>query len=521
MAAMRDRASPDVIRAGGLELRVRRSVARREVSTNAGLFVYLSLFDDEIESRCQAFLDRVKGAAVNEQSLVLHADNLELTDAIALQDGPRRTVVARGASCTFPLFYCPSTHGVTIATQLPLGSVKLSRAGLVAGAATVGLHGSYESNANVGTPAAGWHRVRRGATMTFHAAELVRDRPIEQPIADIDPVDIDGVVGAVRRAFSAYGLSQRPVQSVLELSGGFDSTLAAVATRRPKGGMHGVSVEFPYYEFRFEAEVQRAVAAALDVSRSVLDGTDAFPYSPPDAWPRFDEPSVFVTGMRHAEKVARLGREWRASHLYVGHGGDALFSTDLSGSEGTIGGLDRDFFSRRGRADFRLAVRRTQDPAWLSRRNGCFVYDARQDVWLKETFGLTVRTPFTDLAVFRAALLWSRLNAARRARPTKTILSRTFGDLLPIAVTRRRGKVAYNGVWMRAYARHGDHIARTFEETSAVLEHIGLSPGRLLRRVRDLSLWRAVSDREVMAAYALSTWLLAWKITRVSAVAWD
>ena len=70
--------------------------------------------------------------------------------------------------------------------------------------------------------------------------------------------------------------------------------------------MLGVSVRFPYYEFRFEEEIQKAVGAELNVPRSVLDGTKLLPYSPPDVPVRFDEPTVFVTGIRHAEQVARL-----------------------------------------------------------------------------------------------------------------------------------------------------------------------------------------------------------------------
>jgi hypothetical protein len=74
---------------------------------------------------------------------------------------------------------------------------------------------------------------------------------------------------------------------------------------------------------------------------------------------------------------------------------------------------------------------------------------------------------------------------------------------------------------MRAYAVHGEHIARTFDRTSSVLEHIGVSPGWLLRRVRQLAGWQLASDREVMAAYAVSVWLLSWGIDRVSDVAWE
>ena len=46
--------------------------------------------------------------------------------------------------------------------------------------------------------------------------------------------------------------------------------------------MRGISIEHPYYEFRFEEEVQRATAARLGVTRTVLDGLDFMPFSPVD-----------------------------------------------------------------------------------------------------------------------------------------------------------------------------------------------------------------------------------------------
>jgi hypothetical protein len=93
--------------------------------------------------------------------------------------------------------------------------------------------------------------------------------------------------------------------------------------------------------------------------------------------------------------------------------------------------------------------------------------------------------------------------------------------MLPDAVVQRKGKVAYDGVWMRAYAVHGEHIARTLDRASAVLEHIGVSPAWLLRRVRQLAAWQPVSDREILGAYGLSAWLISWGIERVSDVAWE
>ena len=361
--------------------------------------------------------------------------------------------------------------------------------------------------------------MRRGAITFFDLIRGInREEPVEQGAAGPASPQEDDVVESVRVAFAAYGCSQAGVaSSVVELSGGYDSTLAAAAARSPANVMHGISVEFPYYEFRFEAPVQRAVAAAMDIPRAVLDGTELFPYAPWEHPPRFDEPTVFVTGIRHAEQVASFAASHDATRIYVGHGGDQLFSTDLAGLEPMATSPNRAPFSR----EAWRAVRQTHEPDWRRRSNGCFVYDARQDVWVKETFGPTLRTPFSDNAVFRAALSWSRLCATQGRRPDKTILARALGDLLPDAVTGRKGKVAYDGVWMRAYAIHGEHIGNTLERVAGPLEHIGANPAWLFERTRRLADWAPVSDREVLAAYAVAAWLVSWGIERVSDVAWD
>ena len=166
------------------------------------------------------------------------------------------------------------------------------------------------------------------------------------------------------------------------------------------------------------------------------------------------------------------------------------------------------------------AIEAMERTPWRHRRLGTFVYDAAQDVWVKETFGATVRTPFTDLAVFRAAYAWSALCRKRDRAPDKTILRQAGRDLLPEAVVQRRGKVAYDGVWMRARRSQAGHIAETFERVRAVFDHLGVSTDWLQGRVVELGEWRDRSNREVLALYAVAYWLAAWQITSPDGVDW-
>lgn len=503
---------------GGSQLDVRSGVACRERRIKCGTVFYLSLLDDEIDDR----LDRFLAAPALLEGFEAAAPSLELTDVAVLSGHAGDVLVVRGGSCTFPLFWSRRGTGVHLSTTLPLEQAKFSKVGLISALAAACLDGSYEPNACAETPLHGWRRVRRGTVTTFEPDTSFSERVVVQRDTIVrSSADEEAIAGQIRTAFADFSRSQRRVSSsVLELSGGFDSTLAGAAARSPINTIRGISVEFPYYEFRFEAPLQVAVGDALGISRVALDGVQLFPYSPPLRPPQFDEPEVFVTGLRHAEVVAGYAALHDATRIYMGHGGDQLFATDLTAAESVPYRLARGAFARHGWLAARRAIEQVREPRWRQRATGCFVYHGRQDVWVKEAYGACPRTPFSDLALFRAALAWSRWSASKHARPDKSILAQALPDLLPRAVTQRKGKVAYDGVWMRAYDVHAEHIMYMLERASPVLAHIGLSPSWLFRRVQQLARWQPVPDREVLAAYALAAWLISWDIERVRDVAW-
>lgn len=507
-----------VVRDRAIEIRVRPAVALRTRPIAGGVAHYLSLHDAEIDARADTFWDGWPG---------LNAPyawrDLELTDAVICVVG-ERACVARGAAASFPLVWSPRAPGLALSTVLPVKSGEpFTRAGLVATVAGACVHASYEPNGFPATPLAHWWRVRRGSALHFDGGRVVHEQVIN-PCAGRAWVPREVIAQNVRAALDAYGRSQRGGGcSLVEVSGGFDSSLAAApAADGSRAAMHGISVHYPYYEFRFERLLQQATADSFGIARVEVDGTSMYPYSPAEAPARFDAPSVFVTGIRHAEIVARHAASLSAQRLYMGHGGDQTFATDLLAPEVLVTNPPaRHPFSAHAWRVVRQALDDTRTSAWRDRWLGTFVYDAAQDVWVKETFGATVRTPFTDLAVFRAALAWSVWCRAHGTVPDKSILAEAAPDLIPASVRQRRGKVPYDGVWMRAYRAQADHIATAFEGVRDVLAHIGVDVNWLQRRARDLGAWQAKSDREVLAIYAIAHWLGAWGIQRVSDVAWS
>jgi hypothetical protein len=498
-------------------LRVRSVVAIRTRPIAGGVAHYLSLHDAEIDARADAFWAAWPGVDAP------HAwRDLELTDAIVCIVGDC-VCVARGGAASFPLVWSARAPGLALSTVLPVASGEpLTRAGLVAAAAGACVHASYEPNGFTSTPLAHWRRVRRGSALYFAGSRIVEERAIDPTVARA-AMSRDAIAQDVRAALDAYAHSQRSVAcSLVEVSGGFDSSLAAApAPGGARAGMHGASVHYQFYEFRFERALQQATAAAFGIPRAEFDGASMYPYTPAETPARFDAPSVFVTGIRHAERVGRHAAWLSAQRLYMGHGGDQIFATDLMVDEIFVtDSPTRHPFTGGAWRVVQQALDDMRRSRWRDRRLGTFVYDAAQDVWVKETFGATVRTPFTDLALFRAALGWSAWCRARGSAPDKSILAEAAADLIPTAVRQRRGKVAYDGVWMRAYRAQADHIAATFEDVRDVLVHIGVQVDWLQQRTRELGAWQAKSDREVLAIYAIAYWLAAWGIRRVSDVAW-
>lgn len=499
-----------------IHLTIRSAVAFRECPERNSVVVYLSLFDDEIDLRAERFFK-----ALRTNSPESAARYLELTDAACGLSGDGEFWVARGGSATVPLYWRDDGSSLSITTRLPTDETRtLSVSGLLASTAVACMNSSYEANGFTQTPVAGWHRVRRAAVVRFRDHGQQAETPIAATNEHMRVPDRAQVCREIASAFQAYAESQRQVRtSLLEVSGGIDSTLSATALH--SHDMHGVSVAFPYYEFRFEAGVQQAVADTLGISREEIDGTDLFPYSDPDAPLVLDEPTVFATGMRHSTVVARRAAALGAQRIYMGHGGDQCFATDLTVPEPLVSNPpSRGPFNRRSWRVVEEAIRNIRLSAYTHRALGTFVYDARQDIWVKELFGPVIRTPFTDLAIFRSAQSWSRHCCAKGVRPDKSILAEALPGLLPDAVLNRKGKVAYDGVWMRAYSAQEARLCSVFERSAAVLEHIGISPGWLLARTRALAAWQECSDREVLAAYALCVWLQAQGIFAPDEVRW-
>jgi hypothetical protein len=274
-------------------LDIRPAVTWRDHALKDSVALYLSLYDDEIDFRAARFWEVLK--THSPEKAVVH---LELTDAV-LCFGPTGDIwLARGGAATFPLYWRSDGHKVFFATRLPVDSgAVFSKSGLVSAAAATCLHSSYEPNGFVETPLNEWCRVRRAAFMRFRDGAPAKEQVIVAPDTAA-PESRASIAERIRTAFEGYREMQACVRkSLLEVSGGFDSTLAAAAA--PRHEMRGVSVAFPFYEFRFESGVQQAVAEALAIPRGKSTAPSFFPirpakHRPASTNPRFLSPAFGI-----------------------------------------------------------------------------------------------------------------------------------------------------------------------------------------------------------------------------------
>jgi hypothetical protein len=220
-----------------------------------------------------------------------------------------------------------------------------------------------------------------------------------------------------------------------------------------------------------------------------------------------------------------VASEEGVDRIFVGHGGDQLFADDLLVREQTRHPLDPRAFSDFAFREVERAVESMHYDPLLSRSTLTFSYDARLDVVFKEAFGTTRRSPYTDVAWIRCGLAWWRLPGRRGLGSSKQILADAFAPDLPEAVIHRRGKVPWNGVISRGYTAHQDHIIAELDRVRSPLERVGFNMRWLNHRVRQLADGsKSASDRcdkEVIASYAVATWLRSWGILRASDCGWS
>jgi asparagine synthetase B (glutamine-hydrolysing) len=109
--------------------------------------------------------------------------------------------------------------------------------------------------------------------------------------------------------------------------------------------------------------------------------------------------------------------------VLVGQGGDQLFSENMLQPIPAPTPLARGAFSASGwREVERARGLMHASPVFFKRSTLTYLHDARLDVVMKEAFGASTRSPFTDLDVVRCGLSWAKVSARLGTRRMRTSL---------------------------------------------------------------------------------------------------
>src|SRR5579862_9110671 len=264
-------AGPDeVVDLGPVALAIRPQVAWRRFTLDDNEYFYLSLFDREVERRVASLARCIRNRHFTPINIKALGFSLEPTD-IVIMVGRDDLIGWKGGACAIPLYWRAAGEQIAITTRLPHPSESgLSRYGLIASFAVVGTVLQNDQNLILQSPVVGWTKVRRGAATRWggRSASCSFDEvPIdfaEAPLLE-RLQHYDGIMDELRNQIELFGESQADAgPTVFELSGGMDSTLAAWGARRQGERPLGISISFPFYEFRFEEEIQLDTAKALD-----------------------------------------------------------------------------------------------------------------------------------------------------------------------------------------------------------------------------------------------------------------
>src|ERR1700749_3269824 len=90
-----------------LQRLIRQAVSYRDGNLPEGTILYLSLYGEEIDQRFQRFRDACPELSLSSDLSRFSAagSHLELTDVVVCHGSGKRTIVLRGGSSNFPLFW--------------------------------------------------------------------------------------------------------------------------------------------------------------------------------------------------------------------------------------------------------------------------------------------------------------------------------------------------------------------------------------------------------------------------------
>jgi hypothetical protein len=450
--------------------------------------------------------------------------------AILIEPRVSRVVVIRGGSSKRRIYHRFEDGGVTLSTRPHYTWTGLRpRPDVLAFFAAGSLFGPFEMRWTLETCLQDLH-----CTPPAAAVELVPSRQQEKrwevlhddlfsiaSLRDALPEQLREVVDRTLRRTVRSALQQEG-GIAFELSGGIDSTIVASrglrawkqhagtqATESPLG----ISIKYPYYEFRREGGFMASVYNRLPLQPVWLNGSQIHPLTGIGSVPVHTEPSLATVGRAQHAAVVDAAARGGASVLFNGFGGDTLFGMGPSGQfqpppvPRRVG-----WFTHRGwrsvRDHWQALVEFFGEGEEASHRQffcGAHIDDGWADTAVAPSFGVGRRCAFTNPDVVRlAALLWDN-------RPDYTlykgILRDVFADDLPSPVRHRVHKTAYDALYVRGYRAAIGDIEALLSRHYDVLDASGIIPSLLVDRIHRIAKGDLCDDRLISSVLACLAWM--------------
>ncbi|MGI9316770.1 MAG: asparagine synthase-related protein [bacterium] len=452
------------------------------------------------------------------------ASALPITDAIILFFNDKSAVVVRGASANFGLYRESGAGKAKLATYLPPPTdAPLSKKGLWHCVASGLQQGCYEPNLTLYTPFRDWRRLRRGAITAINPeGKIQAETPIHYNHRHSGTEDPATMLEVALKRFSKSTFHNHHL--LVEVSGGYDSTLAALSAQDDVKSWDGVSIDYPYYEFRFEKEAQQAAAKSLSIKNHYwIDGSKFGSYTRSDWSPKTNEPCLGATGIERTRLVAETAQKAGAKQILVGTGGDQLFGSDLNTPEPFYYKFSRRFITRAGLPVFNDAQSSLRSEAvWTDRTIGTYIDPAPFYEQVLRDFGVQFVSPFADRKILRIALLWGEIKKKDSLSLSNKDVMRFLPDIrLPPEISNRHGKAPYDGVWSRSYMSNGKHIGELFSLIEPIFEKIGINNKWLFQQLDSLVKCSTDQDQEVIISYAIAKWFNEWNVEKLTDITID
>lgn len=371
---------------------------------------------------------------------------------------------------------------------------------------------------------AGWRRVPRSAVVELTLGQsqvgtTPHQLPVDEPYRDLDD---DGLMNAFRDAIARHAVARAVGRTAVELSGGIDSTTLAVALQSadPASSHCGMSLTYPYHEFRHEQRYVEAAYARVGWQGVRLDGSRTLLFDSPTAVFDPPEPTRLASGYAQLSAVTMAAIDAGARSLFNGHGADQIFGMSPYDRQSLFKpGIDLGLLHAPLAARVREhidAMRRVHEDGDPRGHRHFFAGLMLYDRWVPSPVGSDLACDPALLSVETLQLSWEVFRRPRWARPGypgKPFAREAFAPWLPPCILERRWKVGYDGLYRRGLARNATRLVAMLARQREHLESIGISVERCIERIERCRAFHFENMELLIGVLGYCV----WRETRVSA----